>query len=182
VWPNKHEEPKAPVPSPEVQVPARVEATISPAASIPAREAARETASPAGHLPSSLIIKGEITGREDFFIDGEVQGTIHLDDGKVTIGPNGRVTADVEAREIVVRGKVKGNLHGRDRVQIGRTGRTSGDVVTRFISIEEGAEVHGSIDVTRAEEPRASRVTSINPGGEKTRAMPLPAKESSTSS
>lgn len=180
MWPSKHEEAKAAVSSHEPPVPPRVEPVpVSPA---PVAAPPRENASPAGHLPSSLIIKGEITGREDFFIDGEVQGTIHLDDGKVTVGPNGRVTADVEAREIVVRGKVKGNLHGRDRVQIGRTGRTSGDVVTRFISIEEGAEVHGSIDVTRAEEQRTARVTSINPAGDKTRAMSMPAKESSTNS
>ena len=179
MWPSKHEESKVPVSSPDLQTqtPARVEPVV---AATPITAPGRESAAPAGHLPSSLIIKGEITGREDFFIDGEVQGTIHLDDGKVTVGPNGRITADVEAREIVVRGKVKGNLHGRDRVQIGRTGRTSGDVVTRFISIEEGAEVHGSIDVTRADEQRASRVTSINPGAEKARAMS--AKESSSNS
>lgn len=180
MWPSKHEEIKAPVSSPEVQVAPRIDPTVSPSP-VPST-AARDAAIPAGHLPSSLIIKGEITGREDFFIDGEVQGNIRLDDGKVTIGPNGRVTADVEAREIVVRGKVKGNLHGRDRVQITRTGHASGDVVTRFISIEEGAEIHGSIDVTRAEEPKTSRVTSITPGTEKARAMALPSKESSTSS
>jgi cytoskeletal protein CcmA (bactofilin family) len=119
------------------------------------------SAPPAGHLTISHTIRGEITGREDLYVDGEVEGRVTLEDAKIVIGPNGRVVADVEAREILVLGKVKGNLHGRDSVTIGRTGHVIGDVVTRYISVEDGAQVQGSLDVSRSEEAAAS-ITSIS--------------------
>jgi cytoskeletal protein CcmA (bactofilin family) len=115
---------------------------------------------PAGHLAISHTIRGEISGREDLYVDGEVEGKVHLEDAKIVIGPNGRVTADVEAREILVLGKVKGNLHGRDSVTIGRTGHVIGDVVTRYISVEDGAQVQGSLDVSRTED--TPHVTTIS--------------------
>jgi cytoskeletal protein CcmA (bactofilin family) len=98
-----------------------------------------------------LVIKGEITGREDLFIDGDIQGKIRIDEGRVTIGSHGRVTADIIAREIVVQGNVKGNLHGRERVQIGQTGCARGNVLTRRISLDDGAEMHGNVEITQAE-------------------------------
>ena len=113
-----------------------------------------------GHLTISHTIRGEISGREDLYVDGEVEGKITLEDAKIVIGPNGRLAADVDAREILVLGKVKGNLHGRDSVTIGRTGHVIGDVVTRYISVEDGAQVQGSLDVTRGED--AARVTTIS--------------------
>jgi len=110
------------------------------------------------HLTSALVIKGEITGKGDLCIDGEVTGEIRLEDGTVTIGPEGRVRADIQAREIVVRGRVEGNLIGRERVQIGASGQASGNVLTKVISIEEGAELHGEVEVTRGEEHRSPRL------------------------
>src|ERR1700726_1863106 len=79
-----------------------------------------------GTITSTLTIKGEVRGNEDLYIDGEVQGTIHLTNGRVTIGPHGKISADVDAREIVVRGKVKGALRGRERVEIGSTAEVRG--------------------------------------------------------
>src|SRR5712692_10222352 len=108
----------------------------------------------AGNVSEAIPIKGAISGREDLFIDGEVHGSIHITEGNVTIGPNGRVTADIEAREIFVRGEVKGSLRGRERVQIGRTGEATGDILTRRLVVEEGATLSGKIDVGRAEEAR----------------------------
>lgn len=110
-----------------------------------------------GTITSTLIIKGEIRGREDLYVDGEVQGSIHLSDGRVTVGPHGKISADVEAREIVVRGKVKGALRGRDRVEIGSTGEVLGDIATTRIAIGEGAQIHSKVEITRAEEPRNNR-------------------------
>src|SRR5436190_1305407 len=107
--------PSAQLPPPAAQ---RAETPLMPAVN-PALAA---PAAPAGHLTISHTNRGEITGREDLYVDGEVEGKIHLEDAKIVIGPNGRVSADVEAREILVLGKVKGNLHGRDSVTIGRTG------------------------------------------------------------
>lgn len=118
-------------------------------------------APPAGHLTISHTIRGEISGSEDLYVDGEVEGKVHLEDAKIVIGPNGRLNADIEAREILVLGKVKGNLHGHDSVTIGRTGHVIGDVVTRYISVEDGAQVQGSLDVTRDDET-APRITPIS--------------------
>jgi cytoskeletal protein CcmA (bactofilin family) len=110
-----------------------------------------------GVVTSTLVIKGEIRGREDLYIDGEVQGTIHLTDGRVTVGPHGRISADVDAREILVRGKVKGSIRGRERVEVGKTGEINGNIVTLRIAIEEGAEIHSNVEISRNEEPRTNR-------------------------
>ena len=110
-----------------------------------------------GVVTSSLVIKGEIRGREDLYIDGEVQGSIHLADGRVTVGPHGKISADVDAREIVIRGIVKGSLRGRDRVEVGRTGDIRGDITTLRFAIEEGAQIHSKVEITRADDSRNSR-------------------------
>ena len=182
MW-KKQDESKAP--SPEVKIPAQSEQiatsqSVAPTSISGPSGSPRQASAPAGHLTSSLVIKGEITGREDLFIDGEVQGKICLEDGRVTIGPNGRVTADVQAREIVVRGKVKGSLHGDDRVQIGTTGHATGDVVTRLISIEEGAEVHGRVEIIRSEELRATRTSIASAESEISIPMSIHAREISS--
>lgn len=159
MW-RRQDEPKASASSPEA-TPSYSTATpssrVEPAATTTPPPA---PAPPAGHLTISHTIRGEISGREDLYVDGEVEGKVHLEDAKIVIGPNGRLTADVEAREILVLGKVKGNLNGRDSVTIGRTGHVIGDVVTRYISVEDGAQVQGSLDVTRTED--AARVTAIS--------------------
>lgn len=108
-----------------------------------------------GCLTRLLVVKGEITGQDDLVIDGEVHGKIRLAGGKLTIGPEGRVTADIEAPEIVVRGDVKGNIKGRDRVQIAATGKVGGEITTKSIGIEEGAQVHGlRVNLEREERPQ----------------------------
>jgi len=99
------------------------------------------------------LIKGDIQGREDLYIDGEVRGTIQLTSGRVTVGPHGKISA------IVVQGKVKGALRGCERVEVGRTGEIRGDVTTLRIAVEEGGEVHGKAEITRPEESRIARVS-----------------------
>lgn len=166
MW-RKQDEPKpsSPATTPVSELPRSLGAPPEPAGSA------------AGTLSKSISIKGEVTGREDLFIDGEVQGSIRITDGNVTVGPNGRVTADIEAREIIVRGKVQGSLHGRERVLIGRTGQAAGDVVTRYIIIEEGAILRGKIDVVREEESRSTRAAGKATGTETARAVPLRPKD-----
>jgi cytoskeletal protein CcmA (bactofilin family) len=117
-----------------------------------------------GVVTSSLIIKGEIRGREDLYVDGEVQGTIHLSEGRVTIGPHGKISADVDAREVIVRGKVKGSVRGRERVEIGRTGEIRGDIATMRIAIEEGAQIHSKVEITRADDSRTPRAPGKSSG------------------
>jgi cytoskeletal protein CcmA (bactofilin family) len=160
--PDVREQPRVEQAAP-VPVAAPTAAPVTPSVSV------REATPPAAHLTSTLVIKGEITGRDDLYIDGEVQGKIRLEQGKLTIGPNGRVTADVDAKEIVIRGQVKGNLNGRDRVEIGKTGRATGDVITQRILVEDGAEIHGHVEIKRAE-PRPQ--APLEPAQEKTKANP----------
>ena len=145
-------------PSPAVPVITPVITKIPPALSPvaaalpePPAAATRVPSVSTGNVSTTLVIKGEITGREDLFIDGDVQGKIRIDGGRVTVGCNGRVTADIEAREITVQGNVRGNLQGQERVQIGPTGCARGNVITRRIFIEEGAELHGTVEITPAE-------------------------------
>lgn len=104
-----------------------------------------------GYFATSHTFRGEISGREDLYIDGAVEGEIHLEGAQLVIGPNSRVHAHVEAGEIVVLGKVKGNLHGTDSVRIAPTGHVVGDVMTPRLIIETGALVQGNVDVTAKE-------------------------------
>src|SRR5271169_5762136 len=100
-------------------------------------------------LGASLHVKGEITGNEDLHIDGTVEGLVHLEDRKLTIGASARVTADVIAREVVVFGNVKGNLRARDRIEIKKDGSVVGDLTTARIMIEDGAYFKGSIEIDK---------------------------------
>jgi len=95
------------------------------------------------------VIKGEVTGSESLYIDGRVEGSINLSGNRVTIGRNGVVAANISAREIVVLGKVRGNLTASDRVDIRSDGSLTGDVVAARISIEDGAFFKGGIDIRK---------------------------------
>jgi cytoskeletal protein CcmA (bactofilin family) len=101
-------------------------------------------------IGKSLVIKGEVTGSESLYIDGRVEGSINLAGNRVTVGRNGVVAANINAREIVVLGKVRGNLTASDRVDIRSDGSLTGDVVAARISIEDGAFFKGGIDIRKA--------------------------------
>ena len=100
-------------------------------------------------IGKSLVIKGEVTGSESLYIDGRVEGSINLPGNRVTVGRNGVVNANLTAREIVVTGKVRGNLSASDRVDIRNEGSLTGDVVAQRISIEDGAFFKGGIDIRK---------------------------------
>jgi cytoskeletal protein CcmA (bactofilin family) len=111
-----------------------------------------------------IKIKGEITGQGDFSIDGEFEGTVHLDDGRFTIGPSARVTAQIEAREIIVRGEVIGSIKAHNRVQICSTGKLTGDLDSRGIMIEDGAELHSKVAVPKTRpQPAAPQMAAFQP-------------------
>jgi cytoskeletal protein CcmA (bactofilin family) len=99
----------------------------------------------------SLVIKGEVSGAESLYIDGSIEGSIAVADHRVTIGRNGKVTANITAREVVIMGKVKGNIQCADRLDIRGEGSLTGDVVTQRISVEDGAILKGSVQVRAAE-------------------------------
>jgi cytoskeletal protein CcmA (bactofilin family) len=100
-------------------------------------------------IGKSLVIKGEVTGSESLYIVGRVEGSINLAGNRVTVGRNGVVAANINAREIVVLGKVRGNLVASDRVDIRSEGSLTGDVVAQRISIEDGAFFKGGIDIRK---------------------------------
>lgn len=101
-------------------------------------------------LSQGIRIKGEITGSEDLFIDGNVEGKLTFRNAVLTVGPNANVKADIDAREIVVRGRVEGRLDGSERVQIWHTAKVNGDIRSQRIAIEDGAEFRGKVEAGKA--------------------------------
>jgi cytoskeletal protein CcmA (bactofilin family) len=95
----------------------------------------------------TLVIKGEISGSEALYIDGRIEGKINMPESRVTIGRNGKVDASIQAREVVVMGKVNGNIECSDRVDIRSEGSVNGDISTVRISVEDGAALKGGIQV-----------------------------------
>ena len=117
-------------------------------------ETAHETPKGAvAHIGKSVLIKGELSGSEDLYIDGQVEGTIELREHNLTVGPNGRVNANVNAKEVVVHGSLKGNVRAVDRVDIRKSGSVVGDLVAARVVIEDGAYFKGSIDIQKGIEP-----------------------------
>jgi cytoskeletal protein CcmA (bactofilin family) len=100
-------------------------------------------------IGKSLVVKGEVTGSESLYVDGKVEGSINLPGNRVTVGRNGQVAANITAREIVVLGKVRGNVTASDRVDIRSEGSLTGDVTAQRISIEDGAFFKGGIDIRK---------------------------------
>src|SRR5271157_3328744 len=137
-----------PTPNPDPQ---RSHTPPPPEPPVVSRPAASSVATPQEQatLGKSLVIKGEVTGSESLYIDGRVEGSINLPGNRVTVGRNGVVSANIAAREIVVLGKVRGNLTASDRVDIRGEGSLTGDVVAQRISIEDGAYFKGGIDIRK---------------------------------
>ena len=143
--PSRPGEPERPT---SMSTPAPAPMTSEPAPA-PRPVASTATADQAT-IGKSLVIKGEVTGSESLYIDGRVEGSISLAGNRVTVGRNGVVAANISAREIVVLGKVRGNLTASDRVDIRSDGSLTGDVVAARISIEDGAFFKGGIDIRKA--------------------------------
>src|SRR5579871_1500340 len=111
-------------------------------------------------ISQGIKIKGEITGSEDLFIDGPVEGKLNLGNSSVTVGPNGTVKADITAREVVVRGRVEGKIAGKERVQLWNTGHVSGEISTQRLAIEDGAVLRGKVETGRPVDKSEDRAVS----------------------
>jgi cytoskeletal protein CcmA (bactofilin family) len=105
-------------------------------------------------LGKSVIVKGQIFSREDLTIDGEVEGTVELQEHRLTVGPNGKVLAGIKAREVVVLGTIHGNVETTDKIDIRKDAKLLGDIRTARVVIEDGAYFKGNIDIVRAEVPK----------------------------
>jgi cytoskeletal protein CcmA (bactofilin family) len=110
-----------------------------------------------GWLGSSLRVKGDISGTEDLLIDGEIEGLIQLDERKLTVGSKAKLTADINARDVVVYGYVKGNVHATGKIEIKKGGSVNGNLTTAQILIEDGADFRGSIEIDRRAEKEADK-------------------------
>ena len=125
---------------------------VAPAPSRPA-EPVRESApgSEVATIGKSVVVKGELSGSEDLIVDGEVEGSITLRGQSLTVGPNGRVRAHIEARNVIVHGRVDGDIHATERVELRKSASLTGDIATARISIEDGAFFKGGIDIQKPE-------------------------------
>lgn len=113
-------------------------------------------------ITQGIRIKGEITGKEDLFVDGALEGKLDLGtNASCTIGPNGKVKADISAREVIVRGNVDGKVEGIERVQLWNTSRVAGEVRTERLAIEDGAILRGKVEAGKPR-GRAAETTSNN--------------------
>ena len=150
MWNKRKEEenPPRPTTAPPTQAIKESSPTMStaPATSFQAPESRGSAV-----IGKSVMIKGQIFSREDLTIDGEVEGSVELQEHRLTVGPNGKVQAGVKAREIIVLGTIQGNVDASDKIEIRKDAKLVGDIKTARIVIEDGAYFKGSIDIQRPE-------------------------------
>jgi len=158
--------PAAAPPAPSPLIAPAIPANSAPPPVAPAQPAAPTVAPPPAvrgisRISSGIRINGEISGDDDLYIDGQAEGQFHFPQSKVTVGPNGKVKANIEAREIVVEGTVTGDLKASAGVQLGGSSRVQGSLITPRIAIDDGAKLRGKVEMTRAGD--AKRVQDLAP-------------------
>jgi cytoskeletal protein CcmA (bactofilin family) len=134
-------------PAQPVPPPAAAAAPIIPTPHKETPKATEQYKADVGHIGKSVQIRGELTGSEDLYLDGAIEGTIDLRDHSLIIGPNGKIKAGITARDLVVHGKVEGNVTATGRVELRKSCTLIGDVSTQRIVIEDGAFFKGAIDI-----------------------------------
>jgi cytoskeletal protein CcmA (bactofilin family) len=164
MWKRKEDE-YTPTPEPSSTGSSSMPATPAPTPRAPdpvvrSSEVLRGTTDVAT-IGKSVVVKGELSGSEDLIVDGEVEGNISLRGQTCTVGPNGRVRANIEARNVIVHGKVNGDIHATERVELRKTASLAGDISTARISIDDGAFFKGGIDIQKPEP--ASSKTEVKP-------------------
>ncbi|MFQ5417136.1 MAG: polymer-forming cytoskeletal protein [Myxococcota bacterium] len=120
-------------------------AQITQSVSAPSTQGGQDVA----NIGKSISIKGDLTGNEDMIIEGKVEGKVELPNNQLTVGANGTVRAEIDAKAIVVVGRVTGNIHGTERVEIQGSGIVDGDVTSPRLVVAEGAVLNGSIEMTK---------------------------------
>ena len=118
------------------------------------------------NIGKSVIIKGELNGSEDLTIEGQVEGKIELRQNVLTIGPNGKIKAQVFAKSVIILGEVTGNVTATEKVDIRDNGSVDGDIAAPRVAIAEGAHFRGSIDMQRTGAPKTSETKPGEPKGE----------------
>ena len=98
-------------------------------------------------IGKTVVIRGELSGEEDLYMDGNIQGNITLTEHRLTIGPHAKVVADVRARDIIIFGSLKGNIHATGRVDLRQSAQVNGDILATRLSIEENATLKGRVEL-----------------------------------
>jgi cytoskeletal protein CcmA (bactofilin family) len=169
MWKSRKEDEirPAPTPQPPQQPPA---APVVPSVKQEARpvenrmpESTRNAAT--AHIGKSVVIKGQLSGSEDLYLDGEVEGTVDLPGHTLTVGPSARIKANISARIVVIQGTINGNVRGSDKVELKNSAVLTGDIATKRIAIDDGAFFKGGVDIQK----------------EESKAAPAPASSSSAS-
>ncbi|HKK06793.1 MAG TPA: polymer-forming cytoskeletal protein [Gammaproteobacteria bacterium] len=138
-----------------------------PSSTAPAAPAEPRAASPVKEpatIGASIHFKGDLSGEEDFVIQGKVEGTINLEKNNLTIGKNGRIRANVTANTIIIEGQLQGDMFGNEKVIIRKSGNVLGNIVAPRVTLEDGAKFKGSIEM----EPKAGEA--FGGGGKKSEA------------
>ncbi|MGH9480276.1 MAG: bactofilin family protein [Terriglobales bacterium] len=148
MWKTQNERDLPPAPA-KPQLPVPPAAPPAPLAAAAAAQSPRAAGERPTHLSKTILLKGSITGNEDLFVDGKLEGSVELPNNSLTVGVNGHVQANVNAREVVILGKLNGNVTAADRVEIRAQGALTGDVSAARISIEDGAFFKGGIDIRK---------------------------------
>ena len=175
----------------------RDEAVRQPA--VPTTEAAAATAQAAGsqafrpepykgqnerdvvNIGKSVVIKGELNGSEDLTIEGHVEGKIELRDHVLTIGPNGKIKAELFAKSVVVLGEVKGNVTATEKVDIRENGSVEGDITSPRVAIAEGAHFRGSVDMAaKGKQPQQQQPKAVNDSRPQAAPQPIAAQPPQT--
>ena len=110
-------------------------------------------------IGKSVVVRGELSGSEDLYVDGDLEGAITLTGNRLTIGPNARVVADLKVRDLVVLGNLKGNVHASGRIELRQSAVLNGDIVANRLSIEESAVMKGRVELVTAAAPASAAVT-----------------------
>jgi cytoskeletal protein CcmA (bactofilin family) len=160
MWKRDESVKPAPPPAPAPAAP------VAPAVSVPAASSERRTQPLQGenvNIGKSVIIKGELSGSEDLTIEGNVEGRIELKENILTIGPNGKIRAEVFAKAVIVLGEVTGNVTASEKVDIRDNGSVDGDITSPRVAIAEGAHFRGSVDMQRGGVTKAAAAKPATP-------------------
>jgi cytoskeletal protein CcmA (bactofilin family) len=151
----------------------RPESSPARTESSPPRSSAAPMSRDAAVIGPSIHIDGDVRGEEDLLIEGEVSGTVQLKNNSLTIGPQGKVTADVYAHSIYVDGYLEGDLYGAERVHIRKSAQVKGNVTSPRVSVEDGAKFKGAIEMDPQAAQNGNRVAARSPAPQPAPAKPV---------
>jgi cytoskeletal protein CcmA (bactofilin family) len=112
-------------------------------------------------IGQSVVVRGELSGNEDLYMDGDLEGTITLTDSRLTIGPNARILADIKVRDLVVFGVLNGNVYASGRIDLRQSAVVNGDVFASRLSIEESAVIKGRVELTASTSGSVAATTAV---------------------